>query len=83
MNQIILKNEILEIIKCKRNWKPIENIKEMDLISEMDNCLDMLNKINDMIKASNNDQINLEDYNSYIDLLEKENYEEMKKYKIV
>lgn len=85
MEQIILEKDYLEYFKWKRNRRNIIDIPNEQLMDEIDETLDVLKKIEEMMEKLNGNsvEINIEEYNNFLDLLTEERYEEMNKYKII
>jgi hypothetical protein len=80
---IILKKKYLELCQLRRNLNPVKDIKPEDIVEELNRSLDILNKISELSKYASNDEINFIDYEDYLNFLYQENYEELKKYKII
>lgn len=85
MEQIILKKDYLELIKWKRKLILVKDINKDELLSELDDSLDVLKKVGDLMKnlKGKGYDINVKDYDNYLDFLESEKYEELEKYTIV
>lgn len=82
MEKIILKSEYLELLKFKKELKPISSI-ELDesevtiqerLYKEVDNCLDQLIRIEILLKSCDSiNEFKEQDYIDYLNFLENEN----------